>query len=246
MSRYYGNPEATAAVLRDGWLCTGDIGRFDGDGYLYISGRTKDVIVTDAGKNVYPEEVEVRYKGVAGVQDLVVLGVPGSGRGERVCAVIVPHPQATEAQIRTDIAARSEGVPSYQQITQVEIWRGDLPKTTTLKVKRSKLRDAVLAGQRGDGRAAVSSAPVAASGAGLSKQETWVISTLARLTHARPDTIHPGNRLNDLGVDSLTKVELIGELEARLGFRVDDAAAGSLSRVQDLLDLVRGQQPTRN
>ena len=173
MSGYYRNPEATAAVLREGWLCTGDIGRFDGDGYLYLCGRTKDVIVSDAGKNVYPEEVEVRYRGLPGVRDLVVLGVPGSGRGERVCAVVVPHPEATEAQIeeiRAAIAARSEGVPSYQQITQIEIWRGDLPKTTTLKVKRGKLRDAVLAGHRGDGRTSASPAP-APTGASLSKEE---------------------------------------------------------------------------
>jgi long-chain acyl-CoA synthetase len=241
MSGYYRNPEASAAVLREGWLCTGDIGRFDADGYLYISGRTKDVIVTDAGKNVYPEEVELRYRDLPGVREMVVLGVPGSGRGERVCAVVVPHPAATEAQIeeiRAAITVRSEGVPSYQQITQIEIWRGDLPKTTTLKVKRGKLRDAVLAGQRGDGR---TSAPQAApaAGASFSKEETWVIATLARLTHSRPDTIHPNNRLADLGVDSLTKVELVGELEARLGFRVDDATAGSLNRVQDLLDLAR-------
>jgi long-chain acyl-CoA synthetase len=241
MSGYYRNPEASAAVLKEGWLCTGDIGRFDGDGYLFISGRTKDVIVTDAGKNVYPEEVELRYRGLPGVREMVVLGVPGSGRGERVCAVVVPHPAATEVQIeeiRAAIEARSEGVPSYQQITQIEIWRGDLPKTTTLKVKRGKLRDAVLAGQRGDGR--TSAPPVTPpGGAGFSKEETWVIATLARLTHSRPDVIRPNNRLTDLGVDSLTKVELIGELEARLGFRVDDAAAGSLSRVQDLLDLTR-------
>ena len=241
MSGYYRNPQASAAVLRDGWLCTGDIGHFDGDGYLYISGRTKDVIVTDAGKNVYPEEVELRYRDLPGVRDLVILGIPGSGRGERVCAVIVPQPQATEAQIeeiRAAIATRSEAVPSYQQITQIEIWRGDLPKTTTLKVKRGKLRDAVLAGHRGDGRitAPQTAAP---AGAAFSKEETWVIATLARLTHSRADIIHPNNRLADLGVDSLTKVELIGELEARLGFRMEDGVAGSLNRVQDLLALAR-------
>jgi long-chain acyl-CoA synthetase len=247
MSGYYRNPEASAVVLRDGWLCTGDIGRFDNDGYLYLCGRTKDVIVSEAGKNIYPEEVELRYRGLPGVQDLVVLGIPRNGRGERVCAIVVPRPKATETEIeeiRAAIAARSQEVPSYQQITQIEIWRGDLPKTTTLKVKRGKLRDAVLAGHRGDGRAAAAQAPSAAApGADLSKEETWVIATLARLTHSRPETIQPNSRLADLGVDSLTKVELIGELEARLGLRVDDAAAGSLSRVQDLLDLARAERP---
>jgi len=241
MSGYYRNPEASAAVLRDGWLCTGDIGRFDGDGYLYLCGRSKDVIVSDAGKNVYPEEVELRYRGIPGVQDLVVLGVPAGGRGERVCAVVVPHPKGTETEIeeiRAAIAARSQGVPSYQQITQIEIWRGDLPKTTTLKVKRGKLRDAVLAGHRGDGRAS-GVPPAASGGVSLTKEEAWVISTLARLTHSRADIINPRDRLADLGVDSLTKVEIVGEIEARFGFRVDDAAAGALSRVQDLLDLAR-------
>jgi acyl-CoA synthetase (AMP-forming)/AMP-acid ligase II len=95
-----------------------------------------------------------------------VLGVPGSVHGERVCAIVVLHAAATEVQIeevRAAIAARSEGVPSYQQITQIEIWRGDLPKTTTLKVKRGKLRDAVLAGQRGDDR--TSAPPAAPTGA---------------------------------------------------------------------------------
>ena len=239
MSGYYRNPEASAVVLKEGWLCTGDIGRFDGDGYLRISGRTKDVIVTDAGKNVYPEEVEVRYRGLPHVQDLVVIGTPGTGRGERVCAVVVPHPGSTDAQIeeiRAALAARSENVPSYQQIAQVEIWRGDLPKTTTLKVKRGKLRDAVLTGHRGDSRAPAPAAPAPVR-APASEEGAWVIAILARLTHARPDTISARQRLNDLGVDSLTKVELIGEMEARLGIRVDDATAATLSRVQDLLDL---------
>jgi long-chain acyl-CoA synthetase len=242
MSGYYCNPEATAAVLQGGWLCTGDIGRFDTDGYLSISGRTKDVIVTDAGKNVYPEEVELRYRDLPGVREMVVVGVPGAGRGERVCAIIAPQPPATEGQIeeiRAAIAARAEAVPSYQQITQIEIWCGDLPKTTTLKVKRGKLRDALLAGQRGDGRVPAPPAAVPLPQPAFSKEETWVIETLARLTRSRPDTIRPNSRLADLGVDSLTKVELVGELEARLGFRVNDAIAGSLNRVQDLLDLAR-------
>jgi long-chain acyl-CoA synthetase len=74
MSGYYRNQEATAAVMDDGWLNTGDIGFFDDDGYLHLSGRSKDVIVTSAGKNVYPEEVEARYRELPGVSELVVLG----------------------------------------------------------------------------------------------------------------------------------------------------------------------------
>jgi acyl carrier protein len=68
-----------------------------------------------------------------------------------------------------------------------------------------------------------------------------VISTRTRLTHSRPDIIHPRDRLAGLGVDSLTKVEVVDEIEARFGFRVDDAIAGSLS-VQDLRDLARAER----
>ncbi|MCP3956344.1 MAG: AMP-binding protein [bacterium] len=239
MAGYYGNPETTAEVLRDGWLNTCDIGFFDSGGYLHLSGRTKDVIVTDAGKNVYPEEVEARYRDLPGVEELVVLGLPTEGRGERVCALVVPRSGATEQdveQIRDAIAERSAEIPSYQRVTGVEIWRGDLPKTTTLKVKRGLLRDAVIAGQRGDG----DSKPAASAAQDeppRGEEETWMVDTLARLTRTRPDLIQASDRLDDLGVDSLTRVELISEIETRFDLRLDDSAAAGLGRVGDLFEL---------
>ena len=240
MAGYYQNPEATAEVLQDGWLNTGDIGYLDGDGYLHISGRSKDVIVTDAGKNVYPEEVELRYRDIPDVQELIVLGLPGSsGRGERVSALVVPRPGASDEDvegIRAAIAERSAGIPSYHQISRIEVWRGDLPKTTTLKVKRGLLRDAVLAGERGTGDQPPASP--AANDAPRSESETWVIETLARLTRTRPDQLSAEDRLTDLGVDSLTHVELVGAFEAHFGKRLDDATVAGLGRVQDLFDLV--------
>ena len=246
MAGYYGNPEATSATMRDGWLNTGDIGHFDADGYLHISGRSKDVIVTAAGKNVYPEEVELRYRGLPHVEELIVLGLPENGRGESVCALVVPQPGATEAdieQVRDAIAARSAEVPSYQQVSKVEIWRGDLPKTTTLKVKRGKLREAVLAGERsGPSKAPAAAAPQLPEL--RSEAQTWMITTLARLTRTRPELLGATDRLADLGVDSLTRIELVGEIEARLGRRLDDAAAVAASRVQDLFDLLAESDST--
>ncbi len=235
MSGYYQNPEATAAVMQDGWLNTGDIGFFDDDGYLHLAGRTKDVIVTSAGKNVYPEEVEVRYRELPGVAELVILGLPGESGGERVTALVVPMVDADDNMIRAAINARSAEVPSYQQIVGVEFWRGDLPKTTTMKVKRAVLRDAVLAGERGAGTATPVATP--APEEERSASEAVVVEALARLTRARPDLLRASDRLADLGVDSLTRVELVGELEARFDLRLDDDTAAALDRVQDLFDL---------
>lgn len=240
MGGYFENPEATAAVLQDGWLNTGDIGYFE-DGYLYLSGRSKDVIVTEAGKNVYPEEVELRYRGIPDIQELIVLGLPSSneGQGERVVALVVPTPGATEDEvegIRSAIAERSAEIPSYQQVTRIEIWRGELPKTTTMKVKRGLLRNAVLAGERGDGKAPAP--PPAAPEEAFNEAEAWVVDTLARLVGRRPDQLRAADRLADLGVDSLTRVELVAAFEARFVKRLDDSTAASLQRLQDLFELI--------
>lgn len=244
MSGYYRNSEATDEALERGWLNTGDIGSFDDEGYLRVSGRTKDVIVTSAGKNVYPEEVEHRYRGLDGVQELVVVGLPATGGGECVTAVIVPPPDATEDDveaIHSAVALLSSKVPSYQRISRLEIWRGDLPKTTTLKVKRGQLRNEILAG-----KAARQSAPLSAdrdepsAGPVLSEKQAWVLATLARLTRHRLDLLKGSDRLAELGVDSLARVELMAEIEGHFDLRVDDDSAAALSRVSDVLELVRG------
>jgi long-chain acyl-CoA synthetase len=253
MRGYYRDPAASREALRDGWLNTGDVGHLDSDGYLYISGRTKDVIVTAAGKNVYPEEVERRYRDLAGVAEMVVLGLPDAERGERVGAVVVPQPGATDDEALGSVAARSAGVPSYQQISRVEIWRGDLPKTTTLKVKRGLLREAILGrdDEGGHERTRVKKQQIPSLGARASiepprpversEEESYLLTTLAHLTRSRPDLLEPADRLIELGVDSLTRVELLSEIEARFGLIVDDETASRMASVQDVLDLVQPQ-----
>ena len=112
MAGYYRNAAASREAFSDGWFHTGDTGYFDADGYLYIAGRTKDVIVTAAGKNVYPEEVEARYRDLPGVEELVVLALPDDRRGELVGAVAVPRPGATDEDVRSAIASARQKCPA--------------------------------------------------------------------------------------------------------------------------------------
>src|SRR6202043_3108457 len=93
MKGYWNRPQATSAVLKDGWFYTGDLGYFDAKGNLFITGRSKEVIILGNGKNIYPEEIEAHYLRSPYIKELCVMGLearPGEPSSERLHAVIVP------------------------------------------------------------------------------------------------------------------------------------------------------------
>ncbi|WP_174730987.1 long-chain-fatty-acid--CoA ligase [Mesobacillus harenae] len=140
MKGYWNMPEETANTLRDGWLFTGDIGKMDEDGYLYIVDRKKDMIIA-SGFNIYPRDVEEVLYEHPSVQEAVVIGVPDPYRGETVKAVLVlkAGKEATEEEIK---AYCKENMASYKVPTIVE-FREQLPKTAVGKILRRSLRDEV-------------------------------------------------------------------------------------------------------
>ena len=147
MLGYYKNPEANAEVFtEDGWFRTGDIGRMDKDGYLYITGRCKSVIVLENGKNVFPEEIEEYLEEVKEIAECVVVGRK-KPEGEEVIltAVVYPDFAAYEkntdlndiaSDIKTKVMALNKKLPSFKQIRNIEIRKTEFEKTTTRKIKR--------------------------------------------------------------------------------------------------------------
>lgn len=146
------NEEATAALLRDGWLHTGDLGYFDKDGFLFLTGRKNDLIVLASGKNVYPDEIEQQLAQSPLFGEVCVLGCTlddsGSSR-EIVHAVVVPDEAQQKARSREELdqACRDEvrrlcaGLPSYKRVQSVDVWFEPLPRTTTRKVQRNVVRE---------------------------------------------------------------------------------------------------------
>ncbi|MEN6608555.1 MAG: AMP-binding protein, partial [Bryobacteraceae bacterium] len=148
MLGYWKNPEATAEAIRDGWLCTGDLGYMDSKGWLHVTGRKKDVIVLSSGKNIYPEEIEHFYQSNCPlIKEMCVLGVPDpqAGEGQEMLhAVVVPDFNALRerrlvnafSSIRWDVEVLSQQLPPYKRVHSFEIRIEPLPRTTTRKLQR--------------------------------------------------------------------------------------------------------------
>lgn len=152
MLGYYKNPDATAAVMREGWFATGDLGYLGQDGFLHVVGRKKNVIVASNGKNVYPEELEDRINAVPFVLESMVHGVRREGGGEEIAVVVVPNAevfvewaqkhrreltgQVVEEVLDHEIRSLNRSLPLYKQIRHVRVRESEFAKTTTQKIKR--------------------------------------------------------------------------------------------------------------
>jgi long-chain acyl-CoA synthetase len=142
MREYWNNPGETANVLRDGWLFTGDIARMDADGYFYIVGRKKDMIIV-SGYNVYPDEVDGVLMRHPAVLEAASIGVPHEKRGESVKSFIVLRPGMT-ATAEEIVAYCREVLAPYKVPRAIE-FRSELPKSPILKILRRELREQELA-----------------------------------------------------------------------------------------------------
>jgi long-chain acyl-CoA synthetase len=158
MEGYYQDPAATAETLRDGWLCTGDAGWIDRDGYLYITGRVKNVIVTPSGKNIHPEEVEADIAASPFVSEVMVCSVTGEKSGrEEVGAVVCPDfeyfeqfasangtaltDEYIEEKVRDEVKEACKRLADYKRVKVVKLRKEEFPKTTTRKIKRYLFKD---------------------------------------------------------------------------------------------------------
>ncbi|MCX7969645.1 MAG: AMP-binding protein, partial [Armatimonadetes bacterium] len=246
---YFRNPEATERMLRYGWLHTGDLGRFDRDGYLYITGRVKDVIVTAAGKNVYPEELERKFAGIAGVKELCVVGVwDEETMGERPHLVIVPEPQWSsppeklrefEQRVRQEIQRRSQSLPSYQRIAQIHIVTEELPKTVALAPDRAAVR-AMVVGRvaRDEGRIEKVATPQSQALGVFRSLFDQLASVVAHLTKQPKERITETARIDELGIDSLLRVELTALLETRFRISLPESAIAEAQTLGELVELL--------
>ncbi len=130
MLGYYNDPEATAVAVKDGWIATGDYGYLDEEGFLYITGRKKNLIILSSGENVSPEELEARLYANRAVKECKVYE-----KGDRIAADIYA-PEATEEEIRAFVSDLNGKLPGFKRIYSVRFLKSEMEKTASGKIKR--------------------------------------------------------------------------------------------------------------
>jgi long-chain acyl-CoA synthetase len=150
MKGYLNDPSLTAEVLADGWLLTGDLGRLDSTGHLQLFGRLKNMIVTEGGKNIYPEDIECAFAGLA-VKEYCVFAANYVWKqqtlfGEQLMLVLRLNPgsEMTSALLQ-DLRSRNRSLANFKRLSGYVLWDADFPRTASLKIKRDVLAEQIAA-----------------------------------------------------------------------------------------------------
>ncbi|MBN1913029.1 MAG: AMP-binding protein, partial [Candidatus Omnitrophica bacterium] len=245
MKGYYNRAKETSSVLKDGWFYSGDLGYIDKDGYLYITGRKKEMIVLSSGKNIYPEEIESYYAKSPYIKEICVLGI-GVSEEEKLAAVVVSDTdhfrKAGEVDlnsvIRWELENLSEGLAPYKRIKGYIITKQDLPRTRLGKIKRYEVKNKYLDELKGiKSKGAAEKIPATDEAIkllsfGIGRK---IIEVLEKSTEIERQ-ITPSDHIElDLGIDSLGRVELIVALEHALNIRIPSELMTKAFTVKDLI-----------
>ncbi len=248
MTGYDRRPDLTDEVIRDGWVHTGDLGFFDSEGYLHITGRLKEVIVLASGKNIYPEDLEHHFEQSPLIREICVMGVERSdGRVDRLSAVVVPdfdhlrRIRATGAVdvVRNEVARLSQLLPAYMHITDLKIITDELPRTRLGKLKRAEIRQMAFNELRYNPAAELTEEDRKLLELPGARNLIDLIRSVSRID--RP--IVPADHLEfDLGLDSLDRISLDVILERDFGMKIPPEEVAQVNTVGDLIERLSGDR----
>ncbi len=228
---YFKNKEKTDACFnRDGFFLTGDIGFLDKEGFLFLKGRKKYMILSASGQNVFPEDIEQALNEQPGVLDSCALGLEvDPGKVTIFAVLLLKEPAMAEASVKQLVLDANKKLASYQQITGWQVWQEqDFPRSITKKIKRDELQKQIV----------LHSVAVAPT-----RNASPLMHLIAR-TMGRP-VAQLGPQLSlvgDLQMDSLMRIELITAIEEQLNVIIDETLLTASSTIQDLEQLVQSPQ----
>ena len=216
---YWQDHRLASVASEEGWYHTGDVGALDAQGNLYFKGRKKNVLVTPAGMNVYPEDLEATLRAQPGVRDSVVIGLERAGNAEP-CAVLIMRDEHAEAE--TIVRHANESLAEYQRMRHWFVWpENDFPRTSTGKPRTNVIAEAVRAQLEARQTPVAGASPLA--------------ELVARISgHAAGDLRPEANLENDLQLSSLERVELMSALEDRYQVDLKESSYSAVRTVGEL------------
>lgn len=221
----------------EGWFRTGDVAEMDQQGNLFFKGRKKDVIVTSAGLNIYPDDLEAALNAQPEVRDSAVLGID-TPQGPEPFAVLLLRDDCGDAD--AIVKRANQTLSPFQQVRRWSIWpEEDFPRTPTLKIRKPLVMERLKAEERKswgtDGFDDFDRAHQP-----LSASTSFVLQQVARVSGEAPERIDPSANLEmDLKLDSLGRVELLGALEDHYQVDIDEAAFTAATTVGDIEKMIR-------
>jgi long-chain acyl-CoA synthetase len=243
MQGYLDQADATAAVLKDGWLYTGDLGYLDQNQQLVLTGRSKELIVTSSGKNVYPDELEPIFADHPFIKEISIVGIPDPQGDERVAALIVlteEAPEEAHSEIKAHINVINAVRADHQRLRTYRFWPTDLPRTATRKIQRTQVKLELLRLLEVSKETRRVASQHTHQSLHLSPQQKWLYSAISALTDTEVDRMTPTTHIiSDLGLSSLQRVELRMMIEDRLGTPLESElfmGADTLDQLQKLLE----------
>ena len=218
----------------EGWLKTGDVGERDAQGNLYFKSRSKDVIVTAAGMNIYPEDLEAALNSQSEVRESAVIGVE-THHGSEPCAILIMSRQDGDATVAVQRA--NQGLNQYQQIRHWAIWpEPDFPRTPTRKVRKRELVEWMQERSAAQAHQAPGETTIKAGQAA----SAFILAQVARVSGQAVEGLGPSaNLATDLKLDSMGRVELLSALEDHYQIDIDEAAFSEATTLAEVEKLVR-------
>jgi long-chain acyl-CoA synthetase len=226
---YWNGTDLHPVANEDGWYRTGDVGELDAEGNLYFKGRKKEVIVTPAGMNIYPDDLEAALRRQPEVKDAVVIPLPRNGNAEPCPAIILRQRDADPEPI---VQRANASLADYQRMRTWVVWpEEDFPRTSTQKPLRSAIQQAVHAKLELKS-SATSSGPLS--------------ELIGHITRHSPSRLSPDANLeSDLNLSSLDRVELLSAIEDRYQIDLSETRFAAVNTIGDLEQMLQGKLPPR-
>ena len=229
---YYKRPDLYDQYFVDGWYKSGDIGELDSEGFLRIKGRTKNLILSASGMNVYPEDIETELNRIPGVKDTCVLGLEQDVQTVIHAVLLLEN---SEMNAKAIVESANANLGDHQKVMSYSVWdKPDFPRTPTLKIQRRFVLEAF--GEMQAEKAEATDAPDVSAP---------LLEIIRSVSKAPLSEIKPAAALGmDLHIDSLSRVELASIIEEVMGVEVDEAHVTDRTTIAELEELIASQKKT--